>query len=49
MYDWPTGQATVRLDGQPLAGATYDAGARVMRVRLPERASGGELVLKAGQ
>ncbi len=47
VYDWPSAQAKVMLDGKPLPGGQYDAATRTLRVRLPERAEGGELTLSA--
>ncbi len=47
VYDWPSAQSKAMLDGKPLQGARYDAATRTLRVRLPERAEGGELTLSS--
>ncbi len=49
VYDWPSAQMHVTLNGQPMTGATYDATNRILRVRLPERATAAELTLTSAQ
>ena len=45
VYDWPSGQVQAALDGKPLTGTSYDAAAKTLHIRIPERAAGGELSL----
>ncbi len=46
-YDWPSERVEAALNGKPLPGARYDAATRTLRIRIPERAAGGELSLRA--
>ncbi len=47
LYDWPSIETQATLDGKPLGGARYDAANRVLHIRIPDRAEGGELRLTA--
>jgi alpha-glucosidase len=42
-----TANADVTLDGKPVSVVTYDAVNRVLRIRIPEPAGGGELRVKS--
>lgn len=47
VYDWPSAQARVTLNGRSITGSSYDAEHRILRVRLPESAAASEVSIAA--
>lgn len=45
VYDWPSAQATAMLDGKAVTDLSYDAGQRVLRIRIPQSPAASELIL----
>jgi alpha-glucosidase len=47
IYNWPSAQVHVTLNGRALAGSTYDAASRVLHLRIPQSTAAGSLVVTA--
>ena len=47
LYGWQSATANVTFGGKPVSGSRYDQARGVLRIRIPERAGGGELRVKS--
>lgn len=48
VYNWPSGEARVTLNGRSISGSTYDAQHGILKVDIPQSAAAQELVVTEG-
>jgi alpha-glucosidase len=47
VYDWRSAAANVTLNGKPISGSRYDAARSALRIKIPDQAANGELLVRS--